>query len=111
MTTMLTMPAILALNELPGLGKTDGIKGDLPAVTFAMGRSTWVLWEWDAKQRMGFGLCDLGLGFPELGYVSLDEVCETSNNLGLELWCEWPVNTRLQGYEYLSLEVPRFLVS
>jgi len=111
MPTMLTMPAILALNQLPALGKTDGVKGDLPAVTFTMGNATWVVWEYDAEDRMGFGLCDLGLGFPELGYVSLGEVCETANTLDLTLFCEFKVATRFAGYKYLSLEVPGFLVS
>ena len=108
---MLTLPAILALNDLPRLGETDSVKGDLPAVTFTMNNGTWVLWEYDPKQRMGFGLCDLGMGFPEIGYVSLDEVCETANTLDLTLFCEFQVATRFAGYKYLSLEVPGFLVS
>jgi hypothetical protein len=54
MITMLTMPAIIELNRLPKLGETDELKGDLPAVTFTMGKATWVLWEYDPKQRMGF---------------------------------------------------------
>jgi hypothetical protein len=30
-----------------------------------------------------FGLCDLGLGFPELGYVSLAELATVRGRLGL----------------------------
>lgn len=110
MITMLTMPAIIELNKLPKLGETDGLKGDLPAVTFTMGKATWVLWEYDPDERTGFGLCDLGMGFPEIGYVNLDEVCKTSNSLGIELWCEFGIDTRFAGYEKLSLEVPGYLV-
>ena len=32
---------------------------------------------------MGFGLCDLGLGFPELGCVSLEELRCLRGKLGL----------------------------
>ncbi len=32
-----------------------------------------------------FGLCDLGMGFPELGYVSLFELATVRNTLGLHM--------------------------
>ena len=32
-----------------------------------------------------FGLCDLGMGSPELGYVSLTELRETKNRLSIHL--------------------------
>lgn len=32
-----------------------------------------------------FGLCDLGLGFPELGYVSLRELAAVRGKLGLPI--------------------------
>lgn len=36
---------------------------------------TWLLTEIDPEElRLAFGLCDLGMGFPELGYVDLDEL-------------------------------------
>ncbi len=38
------------------------------------GPCTWLITEYDPDERIAFGWCDLGLGFPELGYVSLDEV-------------------------------------
>ncbi|MGY8684669.1 DUF2958 domain-containing protein [Bradyrhizobium sp. UFLA05-153] len=48
------------------------------------GAATWLLAECDPDEpdRL-FGLCDLGLGCPELGYVSLTEIMEISNRLGL----------------------------
>lgn len=48
------------------------------------GAATWLLTECDPDDpdRM-FGLCDLGLGFPELGYVSLSEITKLRGKLGL----------------------------
>lgn len=48
------------------------------------GAATWLLAECDPDEpdRL-FGLCDLGLGFPELGYVSLSEIMEVRDRLGL----------------------------
>lgn len=35
----------------------------------------WLLSEIDPTDKdLAFGLCDLGMGFPELGYVSLEEI-------------------------------------
>ncbi len=37
----------------------------------------WLLSEIDPDNKsIAFGLCDLGMGFPELGYVSLEELWE-----------------------------------
>lgn len=48
------------------------------------GAATWLISEIDPDDpdRL-FGLCDLGLGFPELGYVSLTEITELRGKLGL----------------------------
>ena len=41
------------------------------------GAATWLLSEIDPEEpTLAFGLCDLGMGYPELGYVSLDELSE-----------------------------------
>lgn len=46
--------------------------------------ATWLLSEIDpADEDRAFGLCDLGLGFPELGYVSLEELASVRGRLGL----------------------------
>jgi hypothetical protein len=46
--------------------------------------ATWLLTELDpAEQDRAFGLCDLGLGFPELGYVSVSELTQLRGPLGL----------------------------
>ncbi len=43
---------------------------------------TWLLTEIDADS-LAFGLCDLGMGEPELGYVSLIELRTVRGKLGL----------------------------
>lgn len=46
--------------------------------------ATWLLTEIDPDDPdRAFGLCDLGLGFPELGYVSLSELQSIRGRLGL----------------------------
>ena len=46
--------------------------------------TTWLLTELDPDEDdRAFGLCDLGLGFPELGYVSLAELVAVRGRLGL----------------------------
>ncbi len=46
--------------------------------------ATWLLTELDpAEPDIAFGLCDLGMGCPELGYVSLAEIREVRGRLGL----------------------------
>jgi hypothetical protein len=40
----------------------------------AYGSATWLLTEYDPEYEEAFGLCDLGMGSPELGYVSLTEL-------------------------------------
>lgn len=47
-----------------------------PVVKWAdlCGLATWLITEVDHDQCLAFGLCDLGLGFPEMGSVSIDEI-------------------------------------
>jgi hypothetical protein len=47
-------------------------------------QATWLLTELDPDDEdRAFGLCDLGLGSPELGYVSIAEIEALSGPLGL----------------------------
>lgn len=48
------------------------------------GNATWLLSEL-GPQDIAFGLCDLGHGCPELGYVSVHELAAQRNRLGLLL--------------------------
>lgn len=46
--------------------------------------ATWLLTEIDPDDHdHAFGLCDLGLGFPELGWISLTEIVTVRGRLGL----------------------------
>lgn len=46
--------------------------------------ATWLLSEIDPDNHsLAFGLCDLGVGFPELGWVSLEELGTVRGKLGL----------------------------
>lgn len=46
-------------------------------------QATWLLTEFDPCEELFFGLCDLGVGFPELGYVTQRELQECRGVLGL----------------------------
>jgi hypothetical protein len=50
------------------------------------GPATWLLTEVSpADPKIAFGLCDLGHGCPELGYVDLSELAAIRTRLGLRL--------------------------
>lgn len=57
-----------------------------PVVKFfnPCGAATWLISEMDEDGRL-FGLCDLGFGTPELGYVMLDELASTRLQFGLSI--------------------------
>jgi len=51
----------------------------------------WYITEKDMgdEQIQAFGLADLGMGFPELGYISIEELVEN----GVELDLHWTPKT------------------
>lgn len=59
------------------------------------GAATWLLTEFEVElnanslkakpTRRAFGLCDLGMGCPELGYVDLDEILNLTGPFGLKV--------------------------
>ena len=50
------------------------------------GGATWLLSELDPEDPdIAFGLCDLGLGFPELGTVRLSELEAVNGPMGLRI--------------------------
>ena len=50
------------------------------------GACTWLLTELDPDDTdIAFGLCDLGMGFPELGSVRLSELASARGALGLRI--------------------------
>ena len=58
----------------------------IPVVKFfdPTGSATWLITELNPEnQDIAFGLCDLGMGFPELGYVSISELKAVKSRFGL----------------------------
>ena len=47
------------------------------------GAATWLIAEADPDTDYAFGLCDLGMGLPEIGYISLDELRRFRGRFGL----------------------------
>ena len=65
---------------------------------------TWLLSELDPEEPdIAFGLCDLGLGFPELGYVSISEIARLRGNLGLSVERELSFKATKSLLEYSCL--------
>ena len=60
-----------------GAGSAEFQRTVKPVVKFfnPTGVGTWLISEMD-EQGIMFGLCDLGMGSPELGYVALQELEE-----------------------------------
>ena len=52
------------------------------------GAQTWLITEIEPGTNNAFGLCDMGMGSPELGYVSITELAELEipgwRNMGIE---------------------------
>ena len=50
------------------------------------GSQTWLITEIEPGTNYAFGLCDMGMGSPELGYVSIDELAalKLPFNMGIE---------------------------
>jgi len=72
-----------------------------PVVKFfnPCGGATWLISEMDEDGRL-FGLCDLGFGTPELGYVMLDELASTRLKFGLSIERDmhWKATQSLSAY-------------
>jgi Protein of unknown function (DUF2958) len=74
-----------------GRAQRNAIDNDQPALDFKPvvklftpdAQCTWLLTELDPDGGLAFGLCDLGLGEPELGYVALAELAAVRGKLGL----------------------------
>ncbi len=74
--------------------KQEPVRGTNDEIDFAPvvklftpdGACTWLLSEIDSEYPdLAFGLCDLGMGCPELGSVSLSELAAVRGSLGLPI--------------------------
>ena len=75
------------INNMPKTGETDGQGDDaIVYLHYFVGAADWHITEKDmeAEQLQAFGLADLGWGFPELGYISIEEIL--ANNIELDLY-------------------------
>ena len=50
---------------------------------FFSSNGDWYITEMDKEEGLAFGHCDLGMGYPEFGYVSLKELEETRGRFGV----------------------------
>ena len=66
-----------------------------------VGAATWLITSVEPDNPdIAFGLCDLGMGFPELGSVSIEELSNYKGplNLGIEREFHWEANKTLGEY-------------
>lgn len=75
------------------------------------GAATWLLSELADDGDSLFGLCDLGMGSPELGYVSLAELSAFRGRfgLGIERDMHWKAKQSLAAYAAEARSVGRVL--
>lgn len=75
-----------------------------------VGAATWLLSSID-KDGIAFGLCDLGVGCPELGFVCLQELEELKLPLGLtiERDIHFKANKTLSAYADEAREAGRII--
>jgi hypothetical protein len=80
-------------------GNTDDLK---PVVKLfnPCGAATWLITELNPETNIMFGLCYLGMGSPEIGDVSLDELQEFKGvfGLGIERDIHWEAEKTLGEY-------------
>lgn len=62
------------------------------------GGAVWLLSELDPDAGIAYGLCDPGLGYPELGYVSPGELEALAGPMGLETDLRFEAEHTLSGY-------------
>jgi len=90
-----------------GVGSAEFQRTVKPVVKFfnPTGVGTWLISEMD-EQGIMFGLCDLGVGCPELGNVALQELEQVRLpfNLGIERDIHWEANKTLMEYSNEAIE-------
>ena len=71
-------------NKLLNNAATPGDKKPVLKLFNPCGNQTWLFTEMDESEIL-YGLCDLGFGSPELGYVALSEIEEIKLPFGLSI--------------------------
>jgi hypothetical protein len=78
------IPAALRA-ELLANGAEDADRVPVLKLFNPVGPGTWLITEMDGDGDTLFGLCDLDMGFPELGSVSLAEITSVKLPMGLAI--------------------------
>ena len=72
------------------------------------GSQTWLITEIEPGTNSAFGLCDMGQGYPELGYVSIDELAALKipgwGNMGIERDIHFEADRTISEYADLARE-------
>lgn len=96
---------LLKNSQLTGEALTNGTPEPrhYPVVKFfnPCGAATWLITEMDEDGRL-FGLCDIGQGTPELGYVMLDELASIRLPFGLSIERDMHFKAKKPVEEYAS---------
>ena len=75
------------ISAMPKTGETDGQGDDaIVHLHYFLGNMDWFITEKDMildEQYQAFGLADLGMGYPELGYISIEEITAAGAELDL----------------------------
>lgn len=81
------------IDEMPHSYQTDGQgKNAIAHLHYFLGGCNWYITEKDmgcdtdeikGVQHQAFGLADLGMGYPELGYISIDEIIKNGGEFDL----------------------------
>ncbi|MFA5217021.1 DUF2958 domain-containing protein [Sulfuricurvum sp.] len=76
------------ITDCPSTGQTEGTDDPIAYLHYFYGNADWYIIEKDMEeeQHQAFGYADLGMGFPELGYISIEEIKETNK---VELDFHW----------------------
>lgn len=111
---LITKPinAALLANHALSAENDDGGKRVPPLkLFFAASPATWLITERDPENPdLLFGLCDLGHGYPELGYVSLAEVEGVRiMGLGIERDMHWTADKTIEEYADIARENSRIV--
>ncbi|UTV80115.1 zincin-like metallopeptidase domain-containing protein [Acidithiobacillus sp. YTS05] len=99
------------IRAMPETYQTDGLPDEQRPVSlryFGPGNQQWFIIEKDSgdpenadfRQTQAYGLADLGMGFPEMGYINIEEITRT----GAEIDYHFEPTTLLEVKRSLSLE-------
>lgn len=105
------------LEQLPRLGATDEMTDDRQALRFfyAFGPQSWVVWEYDPDNKLGFGFVNLGgdmAPFAEIGYIDMQELRDlfTKGTIRIPIERDISCKTITEGYAASGDTPPEYVV-